>query len=344
MLQFFIIALTLLYVRRGHSVSFGPKYCFIWVPTLVFVGTGLAFGAILSSVGVNTLWGGLAAYSTVIGIATTAAFGCLVGTLLLIRHNVNMAAQAELDEKEWPPLKVIKHRRRSITTEDIEALQEGSSWITSHHSSSSRQLSISAFSFSTVRHSTHGTSGPISGSNPSVLPKSSYWFGTGTPNSAAVISNDSIPPVPRVPSPYRDRPRTPPHASYDDLSDPFHRSPPRPPKSSANSWLTSPSVSQVTISEFSFPTTRSRPASPNEQEEQLNHPPATPTVVYEQEALHPTVVTGQTLSESRVLGGYGPQDRSTGLSPKASKDVNISIFRCVAWAISIWLPLVSCIH
>lgn len=147
-----------------------------------------------------------------------------------------------------------------------------------------------------------------------------------------MISQESIPPVPRVPSPYRDRPSTPPAVTYTDLSDPFHRSPPREPKSSANSWLTSPSVSQVTLSEFSFPTTR--PGSPAE------HPPATPTV-FESEAPRPRPTLRQSQSASRVLGGYGPQDAVSGLSAKANKDVDISKARCVAWIMAIWLPLVS---
>ena len=230
-----------------------------------------------------------------------------------------------------------------MTTDDIEALKEGSSWITSHRSStSSRQNSISAFSFSTTHHSTHGTTAPITGSVPSVLPKSSYWFGTATPNSAALISQDSIPPVPRVPSPYRDRPITPPpDGELTDLSDPFHRSPPREAKSSANSWLTSPSVSQATLTEFSFPTTR--PESPNEHDQLTRTAAVTPTAceprVSHSHSRASTAVNR--LGESRVLGGYGLQGNSVGLSPKASKDVDISAVCCVAWAISIWLPVVS---
>ena len=279
-------------------------------------------------------------YCTSIAILTSALLGCVVGTLLIVRHNIKMAAQAEMDDKEWPPLKE-KLGRRSITSDDIEALKEGSSWITSHRSSvGSRPNSISAFSFSTAHHSSHGTTAPVTGSAPSVLPKSSYWFGTATPNSAALISQDSIPPVPRVPSPYRDFPTTPPprpDGELTDLSDPFHRSPPRPAKSSANSWLTSPSASQATLTEFSFPTTR--PGSPNEHE-QLTRTALTPTV--DDRVAHSRGTTAvQPLAESRVLGGYGLRGSVVGLSPKASKDVDISVFRCAAWTASIWLPIVS---
>ncbi|KAF8592665.1 hypothetical protein K439DRAFT_1625998 [Ramaria rubella] len=333
----FIVSLTLLYVRLGRSVSFGPKHCLIWAPTLIFVATGTGVGAVLAGIGMNTLWGGLVAFSTTIAVLTTVSMGCLIGTLLLIRHNINMVAQAELEDKEWPPVKE-KVTHQSIATEDIEALKDGSSWITSHRSSaSSRQNSISAFSFSTAHHSARGDTIPITGSAPSVLPKSSYWFGTATPNSAALISQDSIPPVPRVPSPYRDRPSTPPPvAPYTDLSDPFHRSPPRQAKSSANSWLTSPSVSQVTLTEFSFPTTR--PGTPNEHE-QLTRTALTPTV-YENRATHSRATTAvQPLAESRVLGGYGLQSGLAGLSPKASRDIDISVGRCLAWTVSIWLPI-----
>ncbi|KAF8528778.1 hypothetical protein BU17DRAFT_37112 [Hysterangium stoloniferum] len=331
----FLVGLTLLYVRLGRSVTFGPKHCLIWAPTVIFVAAGTTVAAVLSTLGGDTLWGGLAAYSTVIGSLTTACLGCLIGTLLLIRHNVNMAAQAEVEDQDWPPLKE-KVIRRSIGTDDLEALKEGSSWITSHRSSSSRQLSISAFSFSTAHQSNHGTTAPVTGSQPSVLPKSSYWFGTATPNSAALISQESIPPVPRVPSPYRDRPSTPPATVEDPaLLDPFHRSPPRPAKSSANSWLTSPSASQATLSEFSFPTTR--PGSPPHQEQRTA---LTPTV-YEHPVSHSRAAPSlKPLSESRVLGGYARNGSTqAGLSHKASKDVDVSVFRCIAWTASIWLPL-----
>lgn len=291
---------------------------------------------VLADIGIGSLWAGLAAYTTAIGVSTSISLGCLIGTLLLIRHNVNVAAQAELDDQDsWPPMKE-KTIRRSIATEDLEALKEGSSWITSHRSSSSRQNSISAFSFSTAHHPTHGTTNPATGSVPSILPKSSYWFGTATPGSAALISQESIPPVPRVPSPYR--PRTPPLDDLHDSADPFHRSPSREAKSSANSWLSSPSVSQEMMTEWSFPTTR--PASPNANEQELAARNASSPTVYDPIDSAPAVAD-RSLSRSQVLGGYAPQGNMVGLSPKASKDVDISVFRCVVWALSIWLPLVS---
>lgn len=141
----FISTLTLLYVRLGRPVNFGPFHALIWAPTLIFVASGIAAAAVLADIGIGSLWAGLAAYTTAVGVSTSISLGCLIGTLLLIRHNVNAAAQAELEDQDsWPPVKE-KIIRRSITTEDLEALKEGSSWITSHRSSSSRQNSISAF-------------------------------------------------------------------------------------------------------------------------------------------------------------------------------------------------------
>ncbi|GJJ07275.1 hypothetical protein Clacol_001475 [Clathrus columnatus] len=327
----FIIALTLLYVRLGRAVYFGPLHSLIWAPTLVFVGTGTAVATVLANTGVPSLWAGVAAYTTIIGVATSIIFGCLVGTLLLIRHNVNAAAQAELEEQNsWPPMekKII---RRSICTEDLEALKEGSSWITSHRSSSSCQNSISAFSFSTAHHSTHGTANHATGLSSSIPSKSSNWLGT-TILGSAPDSQDVIPPVPRVPSPYR--PHTPPKDQLNDLTDPFHRSPSREAKSSANSWLTSPSVSQETVTEWSFPTTRSVSPSVTEQDARG----AVSPTVYEYPIDTPST-PNKSLSRSQVLGGYAPQGNVATLSPKASQDVNISVFRCIGWAVFIWLPL-----
>ena len=321
-LQFFISALTLLYVRLGRSVSFGPKHCLLWAPTLVFV-TGAGVGAVRSQVDVNTVWRGLVVYCTSIAVLTYASLGCVVATLLIVRHNVKMAAQTEVDDKEWPSIKG-KLARRSIASDDIEALKEGSSWITSHRSSAgSQRNSISAFSFSTTHHSTQDTTAPVTGSAPSILPNSSYWFGTATPNSAVPLSQDFILAVPRVPSPCHRRPTTPPprpNGALTDLSDPFHRNP-RQAETSANSWLTSPPASQATLT-GAIDSYRSYPTE------------------YEHRVSRGTIAV-QPLAESSVLGGYGLHENVSGLSPKASKDVDISVFRCVAWTASIWLPIVS---
>lgn len=95
------------------------------------------------------------------------------------------------------------------------------------------------------------------------------------------------------------------------------------------------------MTEWSFPTTR--PASPNANEQEMAARDAPSPTVYEDPINSAPEAANRSLSRSQVLGGYAPQGNVVGLSPKASKDVDISVFRCVVWALSIWLPLVSTI-
>lgn len=292
----------------------------------------MAISGVLSATGVRSLFIGVTTYTLVSAILSTVAFGCLIGTLMNIRRNLSMNNNHEEPEGTWPPELEEKPARPSFATEDIDAMKDGSSWITSNASGHTR--TISAFSFSTVQthHSNAAPQNPALGSYPSIPQKSSFWFTPATPHGGRV---SPVPPVPPLPSPYRAA--TP----ADQDPDPFNAKPQAPRMGSQSSWLTEPSVSQATLSAWSFPA--SQPDSPASSRIDLetgllNHTgetrPSTPA-----------------LTNARVLGGYGsspvPMSLSgsekglASLSAPPVKGIEVSMFRVIGWLVSIWFPLVS---
>ncbi|THV08238.1 hypothetical protein K435DRAFT_958839 [Dendrothele bispora CBS 962.96] len=322
-----ILGLTLLHVRLARSVSFGRKHWMMWGPTLVLVATSTAMAGILTAAGMNSLFVGLVAYSSGIAALSSVALLCLIGTLLNIKRNLTALND---DDSSWPPASQMEEKPRpSFNTDEVDALRDGASWITSNASSHSRRDSVSAWSFSTHRTVTtsHHGHGRPQNSHPSVPAKSSFWFGS----SPAV---DNVPPVPPLPSPYG--PLSPTSESLAE-PDPFRRVPtpvpehPRPRLGSQTSWLSSNNGSQATMSAWSYPTTQHEGNSTPNLHAGLLPPsisrPSTPA-----------------LANAKVLGGYGyiPKDTETGLSTLAAPagtSIDISASRAIGWLILIWLPL-----
>ncbi|OSD04594.1 hypothetical protein PYCCODRAFT_1466053 [Trametes coccinea BRFM310] len=332
---FVVSALTLLHVRMGRPVSFGGKHWMLWAPTLVLVVTSTALAGVFAATSVTSLFVGLVAYSTTIAVFSSVAFGCLVGTLVIIKRN--LAALNDIRDP-WPPAKVMEEEekpRPSFATEDIDALKDGSSWITSR--ASSRCESVSAWSFNT-HHSRAPSNAsarmlpnPATASYPSLAPKSSFWFNPATPFG----SRESVPPVPPLPAPYR--PASITSAHINDDHDPFKRQAPR--MGSQSSWLTEPSVYQPTLSNWSFPTTH--PPSP---------PPSAATLPGLGTDMLPSTAVSRPLTpamaSAEVLGGYGyvPENSQAekgfnSFSSTSSGDLDMTIYRTIGWLLMIWVPL-----
>ncbi|KIK92545.1 hypothetical protein PAXRUDRAFT_829852 [Paxillus rubicundulus Ve08.2h10] len=318
-----VAGLTLAHIRLGRSVSFGAKHWMIWAPTSLLTVTSTALCAVLTGAGVPSLFTGLVAYSTTTAILSSAAFGGLVYTLVVIRRNL-----AALNEPTdvWPPVKQVEDKPRpSFATDDIDGLREGSSWLTSD-AASSRHETASNWSFSTHAHQRQGSihCHPAA-SQPSLAPNSSYWFNPPSP-----ATDPSIPPVPPLPSPYRSRGASSPTFVISEDPDPFRRDvPSRPRLGSQSSWLTSPSGSQITASAWSYSTTHHGGSALDIRTELLH-----PTM-----ASHPATPA---LSSAKVLGGYGyTGDSERGIASLAMTDsqVDISFYRYVFWVLSIWVPL-----
>jgi len=332
--------LALLHIRMAHPVSFGGTQWMLWAPTALLVLTSTAVAGILSGSGLDTLFYGLTAYLSSIAVFTTIALACLVKTLFSIKKNL-IALNEPTDT--WSSVHQIEDRPRpSLATEDIDAIKDGASWITSEPAS--RRQSISAWSFST-HHTAATTNGrPQSAHHPSVPAKSSFWFGSAT------AGDIQVPPVPPLPSPYGFGTLTP-----EDLPDPdpFRREAPSRNKQlkarlgSQCSWLTSSDGSHDgSLAAWSFPATLGASA-PNASIHDFHS--AKGSVQDLQITLHgDSRPATPTLSSAQVLGGYGYAPGNTeaekGMSSSASVDstlVEISLRPAFAWSVTIWLPLVS---
>ena len=327
-----IIAVTLMNVRMGRPASFGRGQWMLWAPTLLFVVTSTALAGVISGAGAKSLFAGLIAYSSTTVVLTTAGFGCVIATLIVIKRN--LAALNEATEL-WPPMRMMPEKPRpSFATEDIDAIRDGASWITSN--ASSRRNSVSAWSFSTHHtataspHCGHSSGRLQMGSHSSVPSKSSFWFSSSAPH------DDNVPPVPPLPSSYS--PSSPTAETLSD-PDPFRRDIPSPlpnhPRErlgSQTSWLTSTNRSRTTLSAWSYPTHYEgtiRNASTPDLSTALNSP------------------TTPALANAQVLGGYGyapgSLEAETGLAALATPSgtqIDISISRFFTWLVAIWVPFV----
>lgn len=334
---FIVSAITLLHVRSGLPVSYGRKHWILWGPMVILVVTSTAVAAVLSGSGLTTLFAGYIAYSSSVAGLSTIMFSLLVGTLLIIKRNLTIIVE---ENEPWPPPKPVEEKvpRKSFATEDVDRLREGSSWLTPN--GSDHHDSISAFSFSS--HHSH-VQHPAIASQPSIPAKSSYWFGPATPANG-IMSQETIPPVPPLPSPYRTS-TSPDSPGFENDADPFYRAESphaaRERIGSQSSWLTSTSGTRQTLSAWSFPTT--------------HHTHLDPALVsaissthdLNQELLQTSRPTTPGMSQAQVLGGYGwspiASDKEKGLSSfsdVAPTDVDISFWRIAGWLSSILLPWV----
>ncbi|KAF6762004.1 hypothetical protein DFP72DRAFT_1164870 [Ephemerocybe angulata] len=303
---FVVACITLLHVRMGRSIVFGKTHWMLWAPVVLLGVTSTALAGVMSGAGVYSLFQGLAAYNGALALLTTAMLTGLFVTLYAIKRN--LASLNAEEQRPWPPVQEAEEKGRpSFGTEEIDAIKDGASWITSNPGS--RRNSGSAWSFSTHHtavassmHSgrpqkTHSGSGPA---------KSSYWF-------SPAGNDELVPPVPPLPSGY---------GTSETLTggdpDPFRRDlPPSPRPSSRTPWL--PDLLDDLYSGLSY------------------HGPR--LVIPSRPLMSPALATAQ------VLGGYGfgPHGSSEeGLSSLAAAegaDVKISPRHVIGWFISVWLPL-----
>lgn len=333
------LGLTLIHVRRGQSMSLGRSHWLLLAPVTVLTITSSAVAGVLAGAGVTTLFTGLAAFTSTVAFLSSALFIGVAVTLFKIQRNLN--AVPEMDDN-WPPVRRVEEDkpRPSFATEEVDALRDGASWITS--TAGSRRNSISAWSFSTHRtsHQDHHGGRPQNGLYPSVPAKSSYWF-----NPSGDLE---VPPVP--PLPIHCGPLSPVSADLRD-EDPFRRTCPSPlpeipdhphnPLGSQTSWLTSTNASHATMSNWSFPTTvHSRVAgsstasgSSNASMPQLNAQLLPSSA--------PSCPATPALSNAQVLGGYGHTgDAEQGMSAGLSNvEVPVSVMSVTAWLAFMWLPI-----
>jgi len=349
---FVIIATSLFRVRLARPVDFGKSHWLIWGPVLLLIVSSTTVAGkslclfffvsmsltpcvgVLAGVNLPSFFIGIIAYSSTLTILGIAVLAGLVGTLATIRRN--LTSTAECDDS-WPPMRQVDGKPNSFAQEDVDALKDGSSWITSD-AGSCHGGSVSAFSFSTHTPKSSNSSSH----HGSVIPNPSFWFNSETPGR---IPSD--PPIPPLPASYR--PNSPTSASVCDDPDPFRRTvgnDPRVRNGSQASWLTEPSVAPSTVTAWSF-TVTGPPSHPNT-------PSMSPqsTADLRTEFLR-TAVPSRTqtpaTSSAQVLGGYGLSDvslteRQAGLAAVPEGDLDINVPRVMTWFISVLLPCVSFVY
>ncbi|KAI0294605.1 hypothetical protein B0F90DRAFT_1281458 [Multifurca ochricompacta] len=337
-----VSAIILIHVRLRKSVSFGFGHWMLWVP--------FTFLATLSTITVSLLtdttsWSfriGYIGYSSAIAALNTIIFGSLVGTLIIIKRNLT---KLDLD-KNMPSTsssggESVQKPQIALATEDIDAIREGSSWITSPASSRRRGPSISPFSYSTTRSRT-------SPEQTSITPPSIFPF-RPTPGMQS-----TVPVLPRTPSPRRG----------DTLGRDFEPIRRRAQSlraaaltlSSANSWITSSFGTHPTLSAWSYS------SLPNRSQHVVDSAIAsTPT----RDFSFAGGSSGSSASEGRswarrpviapvrnvrTVGGVpagheyaqsAAQVEKGKPSPVAprSPEIEISVLRILAWLAGVWIPL-----
>jgi hypothetical protein len=323
-----VILLTVAQVRRGQSVSLGRFQVFLWAPMIFAMTCATILAGALANAQVRSLFFGLTVYSVVVSTLSTVAFGVLIKTLNNIRRNLGVLSQQAVENRPRP----------SFATEDVDALKEGSSWVTS--TAGSRRESMSQWSFSTWHTPLASSDGSIRdpklASSSSLAPKSSFWFNK-------MSSNEQIPPVPPLPTTYRHSEDTiavtPATPTEEEKQKEKAMHPFRHPKSSNDSWLTSPSVSQESMSAFSFPTTR--PATPVHSNDGHQDKFDEPRFITEKvPSILPAV-------NPKILGGYAydgmvEKGVSAGSSSfRSRRETDVALNKIILWTISIWIPCVS---
>jgi hypothetical protein len=302
-----VSALILTHVRMRRSVSFGLAHWLLWVP-LVFLATvstivAGVFAASITSPG-RIFRVGYITYSSTIAVLNTIMFGCLVGTLIIIRRSIENFHKAQGFQPS-----------NESQAADIDVIREGSDWITSTMSSRRRQdaTSISPSSTRTRHTSQSATASPERTTSPLKFP---IWPPPGA-------------------HPYASLPQTSPRrddAPYRDF-EPFRR---RAQSlraaaltlSSGNSWITSSLGTHPTLSAWSYPTTLSS--------SQVAGPalPSMPTRDRSPASVRLPIVASV---PSQAEKG---QPSSPGSAP-ASPVLEISVLRILAWLAGVWVPLVS---
>ena len=313
-----ISTLILMHLRLRKSVSFGFAHWSLWVP-FAFLATISTIAAGIVAHTPRSFLVGYIVYSSTVAILNTIMFGSLVGTLITIKRSLEKFNKVKelqshgetFDEPQTP-----------LATEDIDAIREGSSWVTSPTTSDHK--SASPFSYSTNR--THNTIKSVANSpEQSTPPRFPFWPPQGAHSSTS----------PRTPSPRRG----------DKDFEPFrHRAQSLRAAAatlgSGNSWITSPPSTHPTLSAWSYSASRSSP--PDRLQDVVDSAIAsTPPRDLSFTSARPVVVSARVLAGNRFAPSASQAEKGN-TSPVAARplEIQISLLRILAWLAGVWLPLV----
>ncbi|KAH9055595.1 hypothetical protein EDB87DRAFT_1762004 [Lactarius vividus] len=313
-----VSALILIHVRLRKSVSFGAAHWLLWVP-LVFlasVSTLVAgiFAATTTSPG-HIFRVGYITYSSAVAVLNTVMFGCFVGTLVLIKRSLKSFHKAQSSTES---------AQAALATEEVDAIREGSTWITS--TTSSRPDATT-----TTTSTSHSTTRTWQTSQSAATSPEPLRFPFWAPPVTHAYSS-----LPQTPLPRRD------DAPYRDF-EPFRR---RAQSlraaalsmSSRNSWITSSFGTHPTLSAWSFPTTLSSHQPPRVEEVEGSAVSSTPTHNRSPASVRPppAAVPGARALDDQTEKTQPSSPPSSAPSPPV---IDISVLRILAWLAGVWVPL-----
>jgi len=324
---FFIIsALILIHVRLRRSVSFGFAHWFLWVPLVFFASVSTIAAGLFAHITSRSFLIGCIAYSTTIAILSTIMLGSLVSSLITIKRSL---ADFNQSKETGSPGATVETQHVTLSTEDIDVIREGSSWITS--SISSRRKPSSPYSYSTFP--TRATRSARERITPP--PRLPSWPLQGTHSSA--------PPQTPLPShgntdfgPFRHRTQSLRAAALTLSS------------RSQNSWLTSSLGTHPTLSAWSYSTHPTpRPSLPGRSQSVVESAIAsTPTRGSSPRDARPVIVPvggARALASKRYAPSAPLAEKGVSSTTAAvhSPQIDISILRIITWLAGVWIPLVG---
>jgi hypothetical protein len=339
-----VSALIVIHVRLRKSVSFGRVHWFLWVPLALLASVStivvvLLVGDTMTTASQQRFLVGYIAYSSTIAVLNTAMFGTLVRSLIIIKRSLAHSNQVTAIKESKAFRETVEKPQVSLTSGDIDAVREGSSWITSP-ASSRRHRSGSLYSYSTTR--TGATRSPVT--PPEREPATTLPFPIRpTPGTRLPSSSQSPPPRRRAGSyvntdfgPVRRRTQSLRTAVTTAAALTL---------SSQGSWIPSSLGTRPTYSAWSYPSTpRSSPRSRTQSTSHVRSTIAsTPTHDMSPSSARSGVV-GRTVAANN--GQFVPSTLQAGKgiasngAASRSPQIEVSTLRIIAWLAGVWVPLV----
>ncbi|KAH8984255.1 hypothetical protein EDB92DRAFT_1950964 [Lactarius akahatsu] len=298
-----VSALILIHVRLRKSVSFGVAHWLLWQ----------ASSPLRQRLPGHIFRVGYIAYSSAVAVLNTVMFGCFVGTLIFIKRSLESFHKAQSSNDS---------AQAALATEEVDAIRDGSTWITSTTSSRPDATTTTSISHSTTRTRLTSQSAATS-PEPLRFP---FW-------------------APPVPYAYSSLPQTP-FPRRDDAPcrdfEPFRR---RAQSlraaalslSSRNSWITSSFGTHPTLSAWSFPTLSSHQPSRVDEVESFAIA-STPS-----QDRSPVSVRPPPAAVPGVRALDDQTEKTQPSSPPSSAPpppvIDISVMRILAWLAGVWVPL-----
>lgn len=161
-----ISALILIHVRLRKSISFGFVHWFLWMPLVLLASVSTIVVGLFADTISRSFLVGYVVYTSTIAVLSTIMFGFLVGSLVMVKRS--LANFNRVQESSRFPYETVGEPNVTLSTEDIDAIREGSSWITS--SASSRRGPSSPYLSTTSTRATRSIATSAEQTTPPVFP------------------------------------------------------------------------------------------------------------------------------------------------------------------------------